>query len=518
MSAIATALTEALRRFLAKRGYVVSHLEAGLPEALETYLGALSHREIGFERVFALDSDPETLNVFLNVFATQPVHFQSDPNFENLPLPIRKDERILLEADVAVLYPERNSALLSCLQHARVVVVRAKFSQFWTGKADLYDLASLMAKHGLHFRDVLQRPLGTAMSGPNGNVFFAFERGELSFKEAQRVRRAREFRISEALTHLGSPIVPESSLQRLTGRASHGFPAGLFNPGAFYDDGRLFLLVRGERAPWPIQKRSRASYLSSCQPVLLALREDLQISTATEVQFADPALSEGCRFEDFRVFTHRGRIYSNHSVIRCDRNHGDQALVRPERLQTSVGVSRFEVEQALLTPLGSPMLDRPVARVEKNWVMFSTGDRIHLIYSFNPYRLFSSSAFPDLHFASAGEHALKLPLPDDGLTLRNSINPVPYDSNHLLHIVHKVFPDKRYVFWAVLLDQHTLLPAKISRRPLLSARSSGASITYACSAICRDDELLMFGGIDDCSIGAWRIPKVDLDSQWSAIA
>jgi hypothetical protein len=277
------------------------------------------------------------------------------------------------------------------------------------------------------------------------------------------------------------------------------------------------LLARGERAPWPIQKRSPARYLSSCQPMLLRLRHDLQISTATPVRFAATPEIAGLRFEDFRLFTHGSQIYSNHPLIRYEGNRAEGKPVRPERLQTSMGISQFDVEGAQLRPLGSPVLDRPVARVEKNWAVFSAGGRVHLIYSFNPYRLFSAEAFPDLHFSSRTDRILKLPISQDGLYIRNSINPIPWDAGHLLHIVHKVFPDKRYVFWGVLLDRQSLLPAKITRRPLLTDRSSFASITYVCSAICRDGDLLLFGGIDDCSVGAWRISRSELDSQWSDI-
>jgi predicted GH43/DUF377 family glycosyl hydrolase len=302
----------------------------------------------------------------------------------------------------------------------------------------------------------------------------------------------------------------------LTGRSSHGFAAGVSNPGAFHDGDRRLLLARGGRFPWPVQKRSRSRYLSSCQPILLALRDDLQVATATEVRFAEPTRFEDHRFEDFRVFAHQGQIYSNHSAIRYGSEHGDSSLVRPERLQTAVWISRFEPEMAMLTPLGAPKLDRPVASVEKNWAMFSTGDRVHLIYSFTPYRLFSATV-SELSFAAAVERPLRLPLPQDGLYLRNSINPIVWDERHLLHIVHKVFPDKRYVFWAILIDRQSLLPTKITRRPLLSGRSSSASITYACSALCQADELLLFGGVDDCAIGAWRMRKAALDSQWIAI-
>jgi hypothetical protein len=251
---------------------------------------------------------------------------------------------------------------------------------------------------------------------------------------------------------------------------------------------------------------------------MLTLGTDLRIAARTEVRWADAPAYAGCRFEDFRLFRHQGRLYSNHTYIRGNGGLSGRKPVRPERLQTSVGISRLETEGALLTPLGPAQLDRPVERVEKNWAMCSSGDRVHLIYSFSPYRLFAAQAFPDLQFAFVAERTPRFPFADDGISFRNSINPVPWDSRHLLHIVHKAYPEKRYVFWAVLLDKDTLLPVQFSRRPLVSDRSSAGSITYVCSAVCHKDDLLLFGGIDDCSIGAWRIRKADLEPHWRAIA
>jgi len=509
-----TRFGDRLRRFLGKRGYVLSHFEAGVPERLESYLGGLGARGPDFEQIRVFDGDPETLNVFLAVFAARRVRFHSEPKLEIPSARIKQGERILLAADLEAMRFEPDSPLLFWLVAAPVVVVRSKLGHFRTGKADLGSLAALMEKLGFHLHDVLHQPSGPVMGAAGGNVFLAFERGE-GLPGAGG--KGRAFRVSEALTILSAPIVPESALKRLTGRGSCGFSAGVFNPGAFHDGRRLHLLARGERDPWPVQRLSRASYLSSCQPLLLTLRDDFQIQAATEVRSSSPPASAGIRHEDFRLFTHQGVVYSNHCCIRCGDDLSEGMRLRPERLATSVEISRFDVDGALLTHLGPLALERPVARMEKNWAMFSAGDRVQLIYSFNPYRLFSASAFPDLRFVLAAEHSLKLSLAEDGLSFRNSINPVPWDADHFLHIVHKVYPEKRYVFWAVLLDRRTHLPVKITRRPLITDRSSAASITYVSSALCREDDLLLFGGLDDCSLGAWRIWRDELNSQWAPV-
>jgi len=151
--------------------------------------------------------------------------------------------------------------------------------------------------------------------------------------------------------------------------------------------------------------------------------------------------------------------------------------------------------------------------------MFTDGERMFLLYSFSPYVLLSTDDWPGLKFTSVREKAFPSDLDSDGLPLRNSINPVDYDADHWLHIAHKVHPDKRYSFWAVLIDKQTLLPAKISDRPLLRAGASApASTVYACSAICRAEDLFVFAGIDDCAAGTWRLARSTLDRHWTPMA
>jgi predicted GH43/DUF377 family glycosyl hydrolase len=511
------ALIDLMRQLLGRKGYLLSRFEAGVPERIDSYLAKLVRGNNGFGRMWAFDGDPETLNALAKAFGPTAVSFHSDPRPESLPTLIEGQEDVFIETDIAAISGGLESPPFSWLGRASIVIVRSKINRFWSGQNDLLDLTRLMVKHGLDLRDVLQQPSGPPTAAPGWNVFVVYERGTEERDSSPKARRLRRFRVSEALTLLSAPVASEATLTRLTGRGTDGYGAGIFNPGAFQHGAELLVLGRAEGSSWPVHRRSQKAYLLSCQPMLLSLRRELSIGAAQAVRWKEGSGFAGFRFEDFRVFRHQERFYSNHSYIQSEAQ-AEGAVVRPERLRTSVGISSLEIESAQLTPLGEIELDRPRGLIEKNWAMFSSGERVHLIYSFSPYRLFAADRFPDLHFSLLAEARPNLPFPEDGLFFRNSINPVPWDSGHLLHIVHKVFPEKRYVFWAVLLDTRTLLPVKIIPRPLASDRSSGASITYVCSAICQGEELLLFGGLDDCSTGGWKIAKAELNRQWVAIA
>ena len=512
-------LIDTLRRFLATKGFAILRIERASPINLESYVRSVLRRGIGVDRVCLLDGDPEPVRILLNIFGEARLVCCSAPNLREFEPRLGPTERVLLEIDAAALRQMGIASFLPRMKQASVVIIRSKLGCFWSRQEDALNIAGLMQGGGFRLRDVMHRPVTGLITPMGENIYFAFEREDGRSSMDEPGRRGSSFRVAEALNQLCTPIATSRESLLLTGRGSFGMQAGICNPGAVQTADGLVLLARGERIPWPIQRRSWTSFASSCQPMVLVLQDDLQISKSVEARFDISVEPRRSRSEDFRLFTHNGQIYANHSTINLDKHRRSGKPVFPETLEISVGISRFDLKEARLTYLGSPRLERPIARIEKNWAMFSTGRQVQLIYSFNPYRMYSAEAFPELNFTSTVEKVLRLPIPDDGLTLRNSINPVSYDSSHFLHIVHKVYPNKQYVYWGVLIDRTSLLPSRITARPLLRGiASAGASILYACSAIARDSDVLVFAGIDDCSIGAWSIPRPDLDRQWRSIA
>ena len=214
------------------------------------------------------------------------------------------------------------------------------------------------------------------------------------------------------------------------------------NPGAVRRDGRTILLARGERVPWALQKVDEAGFLDSARPILMELTPDgTGAACAVELTLTGGGESgpPHTRIEDFRLFPFRGEIYSNFAMTSVtgrppQKNH----RVEASALTTRVGLARLEPATGALTFVGEPRIDRPTARVEKNWAMFEAQGRVHLIYSFQPYRLLRADRWPTLEFTEVREQELRLP----AVSLRNSVNPADYDENHLLHVIHAVFSDE----------------------------------------------------------------------------
>jgi predicted GH43/DUF377 family glycosyl hydrolase len=306
----------------------------------------------------------------------------------------------------------------------------------------------------------------------------------------------------------------------LAARGSFGYAAGVFNPGAIVEDGKVYLLPRADRTPWALQKADESLFLTSPQPLLLALDDGLRVSHAEVLVhegLAEPLIT---RTEDFRLFQFRSQIFSNHSVISPSRRRSTgHHRLRMEEIRTRVGISTLEVRQRRLDWCGFPSIDRPLAQTEKNWAIFSNGDRLLLLYSFAPYTLMAADKWPDLSFETILEKQIYLPFAGDSLPVRNSINPVDYDGDHWLHIVHKVYPGKQYCFWGVLINKRTLWPVQVTARPFVrNWHSCSASIVYTCAAIARSKDILLYAGLDDSAVAVALIPRSRIDAEWEPIA
>src|SRR5262249_17148204 len=142
------------------------------------------------------------------------------------------------------------------------------------------------------------------------------------------------------------------------------------------------------------------------------------------------------------------RYLTNHSVITLagERPPSHQP-VRLERQRARIGISAIGRAEGELKFVGFPSLDFTTQTIEKNWAMMTREDDLFLIYSVSPYRLLRCRSWNDLQFATCLTHDVSLPFQHHTRMVRNSVNPVDYDEHHWLHLVHKTYPSKQYVFW-----------------------------------------------------------------------
>jgi predicted GH43/DUF377 family glycosyl hydrolase len=504
-----------LRRILARFGFVFFRAALGVPPTLRECLELLAVR---FEKVFCFDSEPAIQYEVFGLFSPENVTFITQPIPETPGEigagPATPAGRFLVEVNAECFDPKLLQRALPWILDGETVLIRASLGFFWSGKGDLGEMARFMHQNGFELFDTLDYVKLHLLNAPLGQIILVFVKQRRATGGPAGIKRQR--RVAEALAFLSPPIARSTGFVRLAGHGSFGFAGGVYNPGAVAEGERVLLLARAERTPWAILRWNQTAFLSGCQPVLVRLDETSRIAETRELTYSNREEMSGSRVEDFRLFRYRNQLFANHSRFRATGGPpGNGDSVRFKSLVIDVGISKVDVAKGELTFLGTPALDRPMGRIEKNWVLFENEQQLYLIYSFHPYHLLRANSWPELGFETVMQCELQLPFASDEIDIRNSINPVEYDRDHLLHMVHKAYSDKQYVFWAVLLEKKSLMPVKISRCPLVRGwLSAPATILYACSVLVRGNEILVFAGINDSSMGFWRIPQSELDANW----
>lgn len=512
-----------IRHWLARRGYRLTRVAVEDPPAVSDYLRAIMARSappafvVCFDNETTLQSEILAVTSEDRVVFSSPVFLTAEANLMlGSDLPPAPPGRFVVVIDVETFSLEILRAKLPWIRKAEVILLRARLGSFWAGELDPGRLAAQMSPMGFHLTDVIGSSQLSELQAANERAILAWEPDAAAGKNT----RAARYRANEAFSYLGTSIVQRGDFQLLAGRGGFGFPAGVCNPGAIMEDGSTYLLPRAERTPWPLQKIDEVRFFSSPQPLLLTLGKDLRLAKATELSVEGLPNPGASRAEDFRLFRYRGKVFANHSVMSDPdgRTPGPNPL-QLDRLQTRVGISRLELKEPRLTWCGFANIDRPLARIEKNWAMFADGERLFLLYSFSPYVLFVSRNWPSLEFVPFLEAQCQLNFAGDGLPVRNSINPVDYDDRHWLHVVHRVYPGKQYSYWAILIDKESLLPVQATARPLVCGwHSSSATIVYACSVIAGPADIMLFAGLDDSATAVAIIPRTRLDAAWVKIA
>ena len=323
-------------------------------------------------------------------------------------------------------------------------------------------------------------------------------------------------RVDELRVWLSGPIGGWAASRRLAGPvAGPGWDAVL-NPGALAHLNGTLLLCRVEDATWSEMKKDETVFMRRRPPRLLDLDPSGEIQSTREATWTAAPAASTHRLEDFRLFTHAGRILSNHAVLRLSAPARKGRATNLETIETRVGFSELDPRTAELRFLGEPNLARNLGRTEKNWACFSTGNELLLLYSPDPYRLYRCTNWERLEFTALLEAAWQLPGAGSDLPpLRNSINPVVYDDAHWLHVVHRVYPGKRYAYWPLLISRRTLRPVRASGQPLACGGwTGGDGLLYLSAAVAGPESVDLYFGAEDCATGHTRMSRRLLDAAW----
>lgn len=303
-----------------------------------------------------------------------------------------------------------------------------------------------------------------------------------------------------------------------------GFEGGMFNPGVFINENKqLVLLAKAQVLPWfKAVGKNRKFYLEG-SPVAL------QLNSKTLKRTEAMVINKMARFpahlewavEDFRVFEWENNIMVNHSFITKKKNNGYFYLD-----SVTSAVSIFDQKNMSLTFHAFPKLDIPLQKFEKNWIYTAKGDDLFLFYSVSPYRILKLEDTKNFSFRTAIIIDPPPTLKDPGgfgSLVSYSTNPIDFDDQHYLVIIHQIkhrFTGRCYYHWAVLIDKPSMLPVKITSKPIFSgmgARGRTPGIRYISSIIIKGEDILFFGGEGDVYITVTKKKIQDLQSLFIAV-
>ncbi len=303
--------------------------------------------------------------------------------------------------------------------------------------------------------------------------------------------------------------------QRFAGPGCLGFKGGVFNPGALLCDTELFVVAKGQQAHWKV---AFAEDFAKGNPLLFRLNANLDVQHTHKITVIDnlPEINPK-QIEDFRMFKFRDTIYSNHAVLCLKKDGGYDQCVQM--------LSTLDATNKTLTFVGQPLLDFKVNNKEKNWVFFEHKDELYLLYSFSPYILLKAMQWPELEFKTVinkeNKPAFHRPPILHKEYIGFSTNPVSYDENNFLVVIHSSTHVLRYgrlyFHWAVLIDKQSLLPVKISSRPLIKGgkcKGMLPGVIYTMAVILSGDYLVLFNGEGDAYCSYVKMERKALDASF----
>jgi hypothetical protein len=337
----------------------------------------------------------------------------------------------------------------------------------------------------------------------------------LAARDALSPSAEANYRLSEMRTWAGLSLSSAQPAQLIAAPRPGLGRVGVLNPGAIDLADATTLLCRVEQATWTELKRDEWAFMRQSSPLLLQLAADTGVRSERTLTLLGTPRSDQTRLEDFRLFRHRDQIYTNPAALHLPAPARPGRPVDLDRVTTRVGLASLDLNSATLRWLGEPSLPRQLSRTEKNWAFFSGGDALFVVHAPDPYSVYACDDPALLDFRPHVQGVWRSPEHASGLTLRNSINPVPYDDAHWLHIVHRVYPGKRYVFWALLISRKTLLPTFTIDLPLIRSGEGGTDrLLYLSAALVSPSHVHLFFGMDDCGTGSVSVSRAALDAAW----
>jgi predicted GH43/DUF377 family glycosyl hydrolase len=294
-----------------------------------------------------------------------------------------------------------------------------------------------------------------------------------------------------------------------------GFNGGVFNPGAICLNSEIILLARAERFT-QTEREDKTKYLSSCSPLLFRYSNNMVLEESKALSLENYPINKFLRAHDFRLFKFKAFTFVNHTLTDTS-SWIDTTFSQWQKrnMEEIVAIAELDLNRCCLQFRGTPKADFKFKRREKNFGFFEHNDNLYLMYSFSPYILLEATDLEKLHFRTVINKEIRIhSLNSINRLVSLSTNPIHYDDKHYLMLIHK--KDRFYVYthWGIMISKESLLPVKITARPLFRGSTSKGTLTsvvYVMSAVSFGDKFRFFLGEGNLYSSYIDITKIQLD-------
>lgn len=255
---------------------------------------------------------------------------------------------------------------------------------------------------------------------------------------------------------------------------------GIYNPGFCRFNKKNYLIVRVEQFTEKERGVEELWKKTSSVPYIIELDENMNPIDTFELEI----FGKFKRAEDFRLFTHNNKLYSNHIIL------DESDKIYPV-------ISEIDISSRKMKIKGRPILDLPLKEVEKNWVFYSKKDELYLIYSISPLIVFKI----DLETMTGKIHKMT----ETNFTwnksgfISNSTNPIKVSDNYNIMGFHS--RDKKLIYHqGLVIFDNDFNIINSSNEPYLSGGDIDTihtNVIYTSSLEIIDGKLVGFAGDGD---------------------
>jgi predicted GH43/DUF377 family glycosyl hydrolase/GTP:adenosylcobinamide-phosphate guanylyltransferase len=268
---------------------------------------------------------------------------------------------------------------------------------------------------------------------------------------------------------------------------------GVYNPGFCKFEGKDFFLPRIEKFTEYERVQNNLWKTTTAVPKMVEVDENLKIKKVIDLKLKNYS---GGRIEDFRLFEHKGTLYSNHILV--------------ENNSIFPVLSSINLKSREMDIIGRIEIDKKLNKVEKNWTFISIRNDLFLIYSLSPLLVYKvdinnmkgsliKNSNDILNWSKSGY-------------ISASTNPIIMNDGSLLMGFHSRDEKKIYHQGFLLMnDRFDIL--RITKEPYLSGGDFDGinkNVIYTMSIKETESHIECFAGDGDYKSISYKIKKEDL--------